>query len=82
MQKKEKDWSSEKRKQINGILEVGRTEQDIGALDGRIILELSNDNIQPPVVLMYNLLQVISLTSLSFGLNQLRKVYKKLQRQT
>lgn len=41
-----------KKKQIDGTLEIRKTEQDIKVLDDGIIFESNDDNIQPLVVLI------------------------------
>lgn len=43
-----------KRKQLRGAVTIEREEKDIELLDENIIFEGDDDNIQPPVVLMYN----------------------------
>ncbi len=54
MQETDRKLSFKKKKRIDGTLEVQRTEQDIEALDNKVIFEGNDDNVQPPVVLMYN----------------------------
>lgn len=53
-QREDKVHGEKKRKQLGGAVTIEREEEDIELLDENIIFEGDDDNIQPPVVLMYN----------------------------
>ena len=54
MQEIERKLSSKRWKQTFGTLEIEKTEQNIEALDNAMIFEIDYDNVQLPIVLIYN----------------------------
>ena len=53
-QEEEKVHERKKKKRFGGAVMVERNEEHVGLLDSGIIFEGDDDNVQPPIVLMYN----------------------------
>ncbi len=53
-QEEEKAHEKKKKKQLGGAVMVERNEEHVGLLDESIIFEVDDDNVQTPIVMMYN----------------------------
>ncbi len=53
-QEERKAHEGKKKKQLKGAMIVERNKEHIGLLNESVIFERDDDNVQPPIVLMYN----------------------------